>query len=358
MSHIPQRKEKDCLNCGTIVQGKYCHQCGQENVVPHESFWHMLQHFVYDITHFDSKFFDSMKYLLLKPGFLPQEYMKGRRASYLNPVKKYVFTSAVFFIIFFSLFKAGNSVKINAEQPLTKDERARYIERGEEEIKENPDNKMWADALLMLKDSSRIITNTDMIRYWDDFTFINIGGRNYKDKKEYDSVQQTLPSGKRDNWFVKQIQLKNLQLKEKYKNDPLKGGNVLVETFLHKLPYLLFVSLPIFALILKLLYIRQKKFYYADHCVFTVYHYIFTFLLLLLVFGMDKLSNVTHLAIFEIFTALFFVSGGIYLYLSMKRFYGQGHGKTILKFLLLNVGGILMLVFLFIVFILFSVFEI
>ena len=37
MSHLPERKEKDCLNCGTTVFGKYCHVCGQENLEPKES---------------------------------------------------------------------------------------------------------------------------------------------------------------------------------------------------------------------------------------------------------------------------------------------------------------------------------
>ena len=106
MSHIPQRKEKDCLNCGAIVQGRFCHVCGQENVVPKESFWHMVIHFFYDITHFDSKFFETLKDLVTKPGFLSKEYMKGRRASYLHPVKMYVFTSAVFFLRFTSLLKS------------------------------------------------------------------------------------------------------------------------------------------------------------------------------------------------------------------------------------------------------------
>ena len=346
------------MNCGNVVQGNYYQNCGQENVVPHETFWHMLQHFLYDITHFDSKFFDSMKYLLLKPGFLPLEYIKGRRASYLNPVKKYVFTSAVFFIIFFSLFKAGDSVQFDVEKPLTSKQRADYIKKGELELKKNPDNEMWEKALVMLNDSTKALTNQDMFRYWDDFSFICIGDRSYKDKKEYDSVQNILPSGQRDSWFEKQLQLKNLKLKEKYKNDPLKGGNTLIETFLHKLPYLLFASLPLFAFILKLLYIRRKKFYYADHGIFSIYHYIFSFLLLLLVFGTDKLTDITGLGIFDFLTGLFFFSGGVYLYLSMKRFYGQGHGKTVLKFLLLNLAGIVMMVFLFFVFIIFSVFEI
>ncbi|MFI5131717.1 MAG: DUF3667 domain-containing protein, partial [Chitinophagales bacterium] len=103
MSHLAERKEKDCLNCGTIIQGRYCHVCGQENLEPKESFWHLVTHFFYDITHFDGKFFTTLKDLLFKPGFLTREYMKGRRVNYLNPIRMYVFTSAIFFLVFFSL---------------------------------------------------------------------------------------------------------------------------------------------------------------------------------------------------------------------------------------------------------------
>ncbi|WP_354667709.1 DUF3667 domain-containing protein, partial [Campylobacter jejuni] len=71
---------------------------------PKESFWHLTTHFIYDITHFDGKFFSTLKYLLFRPGFLSKEYLKGRRAGYLHPVKMYVFTSALFFLIFFSFY--------------------------------------------------------------------------------------------------------------------------------------------------------------------------------------------------------------------------------------------------------------
>ncbi|HQV59865.1 MAG: DUF3667 domain-containing protein [Chitinophagaceae bacterium] len=358
MSHIPQRKDKDCLNCGTTVQGNYCQNCGQENVVPHETFWHMVKHFLYDITHFDSKFFDSMKFLLLRPGFLPQEYIKGRRASYLNPVKKYVFTSAVFFLIFFGFFKGGDVVKINLATELTREQRANYLKRGEQELLKDTASEMWKEALQVLKDTSKVLTGEDMIKYWDDIEFINLSGKKYTNLKEYDSIQKAIPAVERDGWLQRTIQRKNLKLKEKYRSDPGKGFNTLGNTFLHKLPYLLFASLPLFALILKLLYIRRKNFYYADHAIFSIYHYIFSFILLLFVFGLDKLSTVTGLEVFDALTGLLFLSGGVYLYISMKRFYGQRHMKTFFKFLLLNVSGIIMLVVLFAAFILFSVFEI
>ena len=125
MSHVPQRKEKDCLNCGTTVVGRFCHVCGQENVLPKETFWHMVTHFFYDITHFDSSFFHTIHHLILRPGFLSKEYLQGRRASYLHPVRMYVFTSAIFFLLFFSFFSTcAESIRVNANQPLSAKQRS------------------------------------------------------------------------------------------------------------------------------------------------------------------------------------------------------------------------------------------
>jgi uncharacterized protein DUF3667 len=115
VSHLKERTEKNCLNCKTDLIGRYCHVCGQENLEPKETVWHLVQHFFNDITHFDGKFFSTVKYLLRKPGFLSREYMEGRRASYLNPVRMYVFTSAIFFLILFSL--KGPSDYVHSSQP-------------------------------------------------------------------------------------------------------------------------------------------------------------------------------------------------------------------------------------------------
>jgi len=102
------------LNCHTALTGRYCPICGQENLEPKETVWHLVQHFFNDITHFDGKFFSTVKYLMRKPGFLSAEYMAGRRASYLNPIRMYVFTSAIFFLILFSLKKPSDLVNMNS----------------------------------------------------------------------------------------------------------------------------------------------------------------------------------------------------------------------------------------------------
>jgi hypothetical protein len=216
---------------------------------------------------------------------------------------------------------------------------------------------LWNEAKEMLNDSSHVITQDEIIKYGDDLN-LTINGREYKSMKEYDSVQKLLPFDKKDNWSKKFIYRKVLKINEKYKNDPRSAVKKLSETFLHKLPYLLFVSLPLFALVLKLLYVRRKNFYYADHGIFSIYHYIFSFILLLFVFGLDKLKTLSGWNVFSILTGIVFLSGGIYLFKSMRRFYGQSQGKTFLKFLILNLAGFLILMLLFVVFILFSVLEI
>ncbi len=112
-----------------------------------------------------------------------------------------------------------------------------------------------------------------------------------------------------------------------------------------------------FALILKLLYIRKKRFFYSDHLVFTLYQYIFSFILLLLMFSTDKLNDWLGWGIFGLIMFALFIWGGIYLYKGMRRFYGDSRRKTILKFLLLNLLGAVSLLILLTIFFLFTAYQ-
>ena len=164
MSHAPERKEKNCLNCGATVLGRFCQVCGQENVVPKESFWKLVIHFFYDITHFDSNFFYTLKYLLFKPGFLSKEYLNGRRARYLNPVKMYVFTSAIFFLIFFIIYDPQKALLFD-DTPLTYAERTEKINDLQNELKKKEkDSSILVKEIGLLKDTGRAVTNKDLIK--------------------------------------------------------------------------------------------------------------------------------------------------------------------------------------------------
>jgi hypothetical protein len=132
VSHQPERFEKNCLNCGTDVAGRFCQHCGQENVPGHMPFLALIQHFIYDIFHFDGKFFDTLKLLFFKPGYVPLQYAQGKRLSYLDPIRMYLFTSAIFFLFFFATAGIGEIGNITGQDELTKAERydvaARYNE--------------------------------------------------------------------------------------------------------------------------------------------------------------------------------------------------------------------------------------
>ncbi|WP_026751548.1 DUF3667 domain-containing protein [Sediminibacterium sp. C3] len=102
MSGLTERKEKNCLNCNATVHGRYCHVCGQENTEPREKFGHMLTHFVFDLFHFDGKFFRTMKYLLLKPGFMAQEHLRGAQDGLSSSYKTlHIYIGLFLFILFY-----------------------------------------------------------------------------------------------------------------------------------------------------------------------------------------------------------------------------------------------------------------
>jgi hypothetical protein len=356
MSHLTERKEKNCLNCNAIVQGRYCQVCGQENIVPQDTFRHLLLHFIYDITHFDGKFFDTLKYLVFKPGFLSTEYIAGRRAKYLNPVRMYVFTSALFFLIFFGM-TGENVVKFTGNDPLTPTQRDSMIAVMEREALKDPADSSPHYALNVLRDTTRHeVRMTDLMTETGGFIIMSPWGKPYRNKREYDSIQHALPRGERDGWLKRTWNSKAFHLKEKYGKDPAQGIKSFTNSLLHRLPYLLFVSLPLFALILKLLYVRSKKYLYAGHSIFAIHQYIFSFILILLIMIFDRLGD-TAWSFFDIIAFLLMIVWPVHMLLSMKHFYKQGWLVTIGKMIVLNILGLVIIFVLFIAFILFSVFQ-
>ena len=87
-----------CENCGGPVQGRYCGNCGQRLEPPVHSLWHFTKVATEDLTHADSRLWRTLAALLFKPGHLTREFLRGRRASYLPPVRLYLVLSVAFFL--------------------------------------------------------------------------------------------------------------------------------------------------------------------------------------------------------------------------------------------------------------------
>jgi hypothetical protein len=385
MSHLKERTEKNCLNCQAILVGRYCHVCGQENLEPKETVLHLIQHFFNDITHFDGKFFATVKYLLRKPGFLSSEYVAGRRATYLNPIRMYVFTSAIFFIILYAIskpdeiFKHKETERVRALPALKKSLTERQQEMkvtsdGDErddlqngidhlgmeigEIKKEygdtttrkfTDKELTTLMITALTDSlqraglppatkSRVKQLLGMANH--PMSGSNLFGLNqgrYNTVEEYDSSERALPDSLRDGWLKRALMRRLVAASEDFEQDPQRFKEKFWENWLHSFPKILFWSLPFFALILNILYFRHKKqFYYVDHGIFTIHVYIAGFLLLLICMILSILTDWVGLHWLQIVTDILItvvcIYGFIYLYKAMRGFYKQRRAKTILKY--------------------------
>lgn len=375
MSHSKERHEKICLNCNAELHGRYCHVCGQENIEPKETVWGLISHFFYDITHFDGKFFSTTRYLVTRPGFLPKEYIEGRRARYLHPIRMYVFSSALFFIIFYSMFSFNwfDQREHNAEIAKNTLDSARADALSN--AKDRNDSAVIESAFsiavkpYVISDADDTAGKTDE---WKDrymkkmekkakkkrYNFnITNPDRKYATIAQYDSVQKTLSADERDNWIERRAKHREIELNNRYNGDQKAMLKDLLDKFAHSFPYLLFVSLPLYAFYLKLLYWRRKQFLYVTHGIFLIYLYIFTFIDLLVYFGLVKLRDSLHWDWIGWLEAAVLIAGVYYAYKAMRKFYGQGRGKTFLKFWILNFCAFWSIIFLFTAFFLFALFK-
>ena len=351
MSHLSLRKENNCLNCGTEVIGRYCHNCGQENIEPEESAWHFVVHFFNDVTHFDGKFFTTLKDLLFKPGYLSREYMIGRRVKYLNPVRMYLFTSFIFFLIFFSVTHVSDSEFKSNE----------FTFNGmTEQAMDSLSNKDLNDFTKKINNGvpmSRMQLNIYVDSFKRNGVMRIFGSQTrYHSIKEYDSAIKS--NSVNDGWLRKTLTYKEIAINSKYHNQQGQFISDFLNSLLHHFPQILFISLPICALILKLLYFRRKKFYYVSHGIFSIHFYIFVFIAMLLSMLVSRIEGLLKWNWLDYVNGLIAIIIFFYLYKAMRNFYQQRRGKTVLKFFLFSFAFFTLIVFLFVLFSFVSIFQI
>lgn len=94
-----------CTNCGTVVHGKYCSNCGQKKFDKRElTVAHFFEDAVHTFTHFDSKIFKAVQYLFTRPGFLTKEFSRGRINSYIKPITLFILLNAFLFFFIHVIF--------------------------------------------------------------------------------------------------------------------------------------------------------------------------------------------------------------------------------------------------------------
>lgn len=318
-----RRHNPHCLNCGTKLLDEFCHQCGQKDIPRRQTLGELFSNFISSFWSYEGKFFLTSKYLLTRPGFLAREYNEGRRESYFHPARMYAFISFVFFLIFFSLpdsDKANNLVKVSDENGKT-DVTLEQLDSAMNAASES--DSTLRKVMPGLADSIR--SAVDKKKQRKRGGNLNLSSSDYRSVREYDSVQQTFSPGERDGWIKRKFAIRGIELNNKYKGNLSGFGKDFGKAFMENFSKILFFLLPVFALILKLLYAR-RDFYYSEHLVFSIYYYNFVYLagsvymLVNLVPALDWLSTLIAIWIF------------VYLLLGMKRMYEQGWRKTVFKY--------------------------
>ncbi len=255
--------------------GKFCSSCGQSFKDIDKPMKDVL-HDLLEILNLDRSIVKTIVPFLFKPGFLSSEYIAGRRKKYLSPVKFYLFMSIVFF----------------------------FIARGASNI---TNKEMGAIRYTIGPDSNQTVIT-------DDSTIIAI--------LSSDSLYYNVASP------IDSLDENAYEKSEKFRQNMLFAmthKQLIINNFFQYLSYALFILMPIFALLLKLLYIRRNRFY-IEHLVFSINMHSFALFILSLMLLIGLLIKVE-----DSFLALLLLIIPVYFTIGMKRFYGQKIFKTLAK---------------------------
>jgi hypothetical protein len=345
-------KDSECLNCGCPFNGqeKFCPDCGQKNKgnsITFKSFIHEVFNGLFSL---DGKFWTTLIPLLSKPGVISRNYIDGKRQRYSNPFRFYLTVSILFFLI------VGFSISKNKFEKLAEESKDDIIEvtKDSNKVKKETLSKKQIDSL---KKEVSDKMNTSVIpipeaakkqilkeKESKDTTAIAIskGNRisfegdskinkfiNYQKEYPDSRIDQALDTLGYDKNFTNRFiytrakaanSLVKKDNREEYLSDLLSYGSIS-----------LFIFLPIFALFLKLIYIR-RKYTYKEHLIFVFHSQTIFFMLLTMLYLISFFTSVGVDSAW-VFLLLFL----IYLMIAMKKFYQQGYIKTFIKFLMLNI---------------------
>lgn len=367
-----ETSDKLCENCGAKLKGPYCHACGQKHLEHKHSFITLLVHFVSDFVHFDAQLFTTLKPLFRKPGLVAKDYVEGRRKRHLDPIRMYVFLSIVFFALFFYVSKIDrwqDPESRTSKEELLNDQHA--IDNDSlftDSLKEITNKAIDVDSILakveevrQISDSTIIVADQELFKLLRDSVeqstdtagiykgfkerigdstsnIIKISSWEFPNNQdEYLADQKAFPKSERDGWIKKNLILKIIHLNDSAREDEQAFWLKLLYQFVKSLPKLLFILLPFFALILKLLYIRRNL-YYVDHLIFMIYFFCFIYIVYSIAFLIQLSFGFSLISL--LFFWVFF-----YLYFAMRRFYEQSRFKTVAKFFIFGFLSTIVAVF-------------
>jgi drug/metabolite transporter superfamily protein YnfA len=332
----------ECLNCGTVLQGPFCHYCGQPDKNFMRFFPVLLRELLEDFLDFDSRFMRTMKPLLFKPGKLTRDYLDGRRFRYTPPLRLYIFSSIACF--FMAAVIAADSIQIHTNGEDGDVLTGLHIGAEQDaEVQEaldrlDPETRQVVDEALQQAAESGAEEGGE-----DDNTIT------FNDKP-WDRETNPLVIGWAPDWV-------NEWVNDEIEQSPAKGRQIEENPDLIKdkvfdvLPATMFVLLPIVALLFKFWYLFARK-YYIEHLIFALHNHSFLYVMLLIVMlsswvaGLVEPDGEGRLA--EALSWIYIAVAiwiPLYFLFSLKRVYQQGWAMTITKYCLIGISYVVLLSF-------------
>jgi len=367
-----------CENCGAQLEGHWCAKCGQPAIDYRRSFRHVIADLLNEFLNWDSKFFATIGFLLARPWKLTNEFLAGHRVRYVHPLRLYLLASILFFFAFNYAIKSAHFDPINLSpenraeirdelqrENIAPEVRAKIeaalggIEvppdkraRLEEELKredlsaearrEIQERLQHGDpmphARTKIEDAVKDLPPEVRARIQDALKRASPSpaeepqqpGQTTPEPRENDTPR--LESGSDKNASTPFEKWIEARAKEKMGEHGTKMG-LFIATLFNNLPYMMLCCIPLFAFVLKILYIRRHIFY-IDHLVYALHIHTFAYTgVILIVLATIGLNHIAPGTITGWIIALLWIAFVVQIFLSIRRVYRQGWFISIFKFL-------------------------
>ena len=336
---VPIEDSQNCENCHSPLNGPFCANCGQEADSKLKYFWVVIMHLLDDIFSFDSRASRTLFPLLTRPAFLTNEYFAGRRVHYVPPLRLYLFISIIFFLTLKFFIAADNNkvITISDKQALItqvkshikelKTEKSTFENKEELSVEANDNiSKLDADIASFttylddLNSDYSLGNNKQIIKFTRELVEL-----------EFDQMKEELPEDKKarfDSLITSRLKAKKGKNETQDNNDISIANNEdgtlsfdflsdeknkkvnafakeltekaekafnsdtgpLIEQVIGKLPQLMFILLPLFAVLLKVMFIFSKRLY-MEHLTVALHSHSFIFIAILLSEMLDVLNG-------------------------------------------------------------------
>ena len=292
----PAHEPRRCLNCGTVIAGRHCTQCGQASDVHVLSMKEVAGDVTHSLLHLDSRVWRTVRLLAFRPGELTREFIAGRHQQYIPPFRLYLAISILFFALT-ALLPDSESFSVDADG-----------------------DTVYAPVSVQVPDELKKEIAGDLGKEGIDVEKLT------KSAGESGDCNITILDDLRFDDFERALQRACRQMRA-------DGGKRFAERFATNAPKLMFLFLPLMAAVALLFYWRPRRLY-AEHLVLFLHNHAFAFLLIGVSGILDAISNlqlplvgVLGFANFLLYVYLFW-----YVYKSMRVVYGEGRFKTLLKY--------------------------